>query len=1365
MDTNRINDHLVPVDFDPFSGPELIGMAPAVEPQLEIWLSCMLGGDDASRSYNEAVSLRLQGFFNYDAMRYALRDLIQRHEALRSTFSADGKTICILKDVPLEIHFEDISQQTQDSQGDFLQAYSKKNAETVFDLSKGPLFRFAVIKLATEEHYLIVSAHHIICDGWSLGIMLQDVGKLYSAYAKNEMPQLPGAFQFSQYALEEQAFSKTEGFNDTVQYWVNQYKDSVPVLNIPTDFPRPHSRTYKSQRDDYAINTELVTGIKKIGAKSGCSFVTTLLSAFEVYLYRLTGQKEIVLGLPAAGQSATAHYNLVGHCVNLLPLKTSFDEQMSFVDYLKKRKKQIFDDYDHQRFTFGTLLKELNIVREPSRVPLVPVVFNIDMGLDDGVEFYGLKHQLGYSPREYENFEIFLNASGSEQMLVLEWSYNTQLFKPESIHRMMDEFKTLLQSIVNEPAIRISEIPLKPLDEIYSNLKIWNNTVAEYPRDKVFQDLFYHAANEHTDNSALRFGKQVFSYRNLNEKSNQFAAYLVRQGVLVGDVIALALDRSPEMVITLLAILKSGATYVPVDPQFPAKRVEFMLQDSSAKILITTKNHKGKFHSKSKELLIDDVWPKLPEFPKEDFKANINSGNLAYILYTSGSTGNPKGVKIAHQSLVNFLLSMQKKPGINSRDSFLAITTISFDIAGLELYLPLITGAELVLADAESAKDGRLLVELLEDSKSTIMQATPSTWRMMVEAGWKRKLPIKILCGGEALPKDLADKLLERCSSLWNMYGPTETTIWSAIKQIKIQDQIITIGRPIDNTQIYILDNNLKPIPEGSIGEIYIGGDGVAKGYLNRPELTNEKFVEDPFIGILSGKKIYRTGDLGKFMANGEIQCLGRIDHQVKLHGFRIELEEIEQALNKQKKVQQSVVVAVNEKLIAYVVPDMTILKSAKSTKGQYTSDEEVQLQILKWKKALKDLLPDYMVPKEFVVLEKFPLTPNNKIDRKALPEPIGNAGMESQHYVAPSSDTERLIAEIWERILEIEKISVQDDFFEIGGHSLVAVQAMTQLEQKTGKRLPLASLFEAPTIEKLAKLVDTDVRAFAYDSLVAIKPNGKKTPLYIVHGFGMNVLLFNNVAKNMDPEQPVFALQAKGLNASTIDNSLESMEDIAAYYISEIVHQNPNGPYALAGYSFGGIVAFEMAKQLEAMGKEVKMVAMFDTYADNSNYFNPFLLNITKKFRRQIPKMFFILRSLAKQPWETILYQVGFVKKKFNQVFGKIRKKVEDGPTYNQLLEAKYEYAYTNYKMAPYDGEIDLFKVKTRLYYLDDMIYLGWKDFAKKGVNVYEISGDHKTFLYPPHDKEFAEILQKTLDERLSNQSGKKDKPMLKAV
>lgn len=872
-----------------------------------------------------------------------------------------------------------------------------------------------------------------------------------------------------------------------------------------------------------------------------------------------------------------------------------------------------------------------------------------------------------------------------------------------------------------------------------ANKRNHNDTFAPYPKETGLPHFLNQCAQQNADRIALKFHGLELTYKTLYEESNKLSRILIDNGVKTGDVVALALDRSPEMVISLLAILKSGATYVPLDPEYPKDRIEFMLEDSSAKILLTSKKYHNHFSSTATEVLIEDAWLKFTQYDASEPGVNVRGEDLAYVLYTSGSTGKPKGVQIRHNNLVNFLLSMQKQPGIVAADKLLAVTTISFDIAGLELYLPLITGAQLILTNSETAKDGRLLLDLVKDEQITFMQATPYTWRMMLEAGWDDKLPLKILCGGEALPKDLVNKLTSRSNELWNMYGPTETTIWSTVKLIE-NDESITIGKPINNTQVYILDESLNNLTDGTIGEIFIGGDGVAKGYLNRLELTSERFIDDPFAES-AGIKMYRTGDLGKLKENGDIQCLGRIDHQVKVRGYRIELEEIEHALIKQENIKEAVVIAREDtpgdpRLVSYVV-----LSDA-------TKSEDLKTQILDWQKGLLAVLPEYMVPDDFVLMTAIPITPNGKIDRKALPKPDYNSVARQGEYVAPRTDIEKQVAEVWQELMGIEKISIFDNFFELGGRSLVAVQIMARIEKLTGKRLPLATLFEHSTIEKLSLRLNVDARSITWDSLVPIKPKGSKMPLYIVHGAGLNVLLFNALAMNMDEEQPVYGLQAKGLNG--IDEPLDVMEEIAANYNAEILAQNPDGPYALAGYSLGGTIAYEMARQLIEQGKEVKMLAVFDTYAKQTDIYDPFLKRTFNRIYLFIMKLLYSFVLLAQDPKRTIEYKSQEIRRRIIRAYWRLKGKEEKHEGFfaydNEIDEASAK-AKRNYFQKPINIAVDLFKAKKKTFYMADFKYLGWREFALKGVNVHEIPGEHNTIFAPPNDQEFAVVLQQCLD------------------
>ncbi|MDB5116001.1 MAG: amino acid adenylation domain protein [Mucilaginibacter sp.] len=1324
----------VPVDFDPFAEvKEIEKIIFTNESQREIWLACIFGGDDANLSYNESVSLEINGNLDFNGLKRAVNDLIIRHEALRSTVSPNGETLIIYRDFPVEFELEDISGLNEAEQKEYLKTFIRRELAIPFNLSEGPLFKVFLQKLNNTAYHFTIIKHHVIGDGWSTGIMLEDISKMYNAYSKGEPIYLDRPYQISDYVTAQANFKKTEEYKQTEDFWLDLYKDEVPVLDLPTDFPRPSPRTYKGNRIDYPMPKEFTDKVKAVGAKAGCSLVTTLLAAFEVFLYQQTDQTAIVVGLPSSGQSASGLYDLVGNCVNLLPLKSNINTERTFYDYLKKRKGEVLDAYDHQRLTFGELIKKLYIPRDNSRITLVPVVFNIDMGMDSAVSFDNLQYKLISNPREYENFEIFLNATGSKEGIVLEWSYNTALFTEETIEKFNSDYGTILEKIIADPEISITDLTGKKNDLAFPTAD-----EIDIPSNQTLNTLIADSVKNYAKNIAVSFNDTSLTYKELNEKVNQFSSYLISTGVKPGDIIGLSLERSVEMLISLLAVLKTGAVYLPLDPEYPLERIEFMLEDSSAKLLLTSKKYKNKYKTTSPEIVIDEIWPGLHKYPAKSPENKIKGDDLAYILYTSGSTGKPKGVKITHHNLVNFLLSMQANPGIKDTDRLLAITTISFDIAGLELYLPLISGAEIVLADDESIKDGRILLRIIEDKGITMMQATPSTWQMMLDSGWEKPYPIKILSGGEALPRELAHKLLNLSDELWNMYGPTETTIWSTVKKIMPGDNTITIGFPIYNTQVYIMDEEGKPLPVNEEGELYIGGDGVAEGYLNREELTAEKFVTDTYTEK-AGAKLYRTGDLGKILSNGEIQCLGRIDQQVKIRGHRIELGEIESILSAQDGIKQSVVVAyddpqLNKRLIAYV-----ILNGAKNTNETL------------WKENLNKSLPNYMVPEEFIVMESFPLTPNAKIDRKALPKSKFKANLEKAEKTWPRNENERLVANIWSKALGLQNLGIEDDFFELGGHSLIAIRVMIAIEKETGKRLPLATLFDNSTIEKLAlRLAQEDNPDDPWDAMVPIKASGKNSPLFFIHGAGLNILFFKPIVKHFDAEQPLYGIQAIGLAKKT--EIPPTIEEIAYRYAQEIVQVDPVGPYSLVGYSLGGIFTVEVARHLEKMGKEVKFIGVFDTYVRKRVKTGNKLQKVQKKIFRQFHKIPFFVNSFLKYPKETMQYQLIIIRAKFLNLFSHYNPDagvdVSLFSDYERGIYDAYNKALDNYTLTPFNMKINLFRVEKRLYYLDDLEYLGWNNFALKGVDVHQVSGDHHTLMHSPNDKKIAAIIQKILND-----------------
>lgn len=1056
----------LPVDFDPFAGGELASTVPLTESQREIWASVQMGVA-ANCSYNQCQSLELKGDLSEEILLRALQGLADRHEVLRATCSPDGSTLCIAQEFALDTVITNLSHLDPPTQATQIEYFSQQSVETPFDLEHGPLIWVRLIKLSDQDHVLLLTVHHIICDGWSIALMISDLAELYTAFKQGRIPQLDLPVGFSEYANTLEDAKGTPEAKEDFNYWLEQYADSVPTLDFPTDRPRPALRTFESARVDWQLSPELITQLKKLGAELGGSFMTTLLSGFEIYLARITGQSDITVGVPAAGQAATGEYNLVGHCVNLLPLRSQVNSQQSFQEYFSHRKSTVLDAYEHQQFTFGTLVQALTFDRDPSRIPLVPIIFNIDQGLDsEQLSFADLKVAFHANPRSYENFELFINATELRGAVTLECQYNTNLFDRETIQHRLAEFETILRSIITDPAQPIATLSLLP-DSERQWLAQFNQTETRYS-DQCLPQLFEAQVSQTPHSKAVIFEAASLTYQELNHRANQLAHYLVKQGVGSDCLVGLYLDRSLEMVVALLAILKAGGAYVPLDPANPPQRLALMLEDSKISMLVTQSSLASQLPTHSAQVVcLDREASQIIEESPENVPTVVCPSQLAYVIYTSGSTGQPKGVEITHKSLANLLLSIREKTGFSAQDIWLAITTISFDIAALEIYLPLITGAQVIVAKRETAADGTQLMSLLERSGTTFMQATPATWQMLLTEKWPGNPDLTILCGGEALPPELAQAVLARSQSAWNVYGPTETTIWSLISQLTAEQTIIPIGQPLANTTAYILDANLQPLPQGIPGELCIGGDGLARSYFNRSDLTAEKFISyvDPQEKTSKGvQRLYRTGDWARRLPDGTVQWLGRIDHQVKIRGFRIELGEIESNLRQHPTVTDAVVIVREDSpgerlLVGYFM-------------GQHPPTQETHTWIGEIRTFLKSHLPDFMVPNHFMPLETFPLTANGKIDRKSLPQP-NIAQQLAGDYAAPQTALEEQILNIWSEVFKREKIGIHDNFFDLGGYSLLAIQIVSRLRQALDIEVILPHLFESPTVAELAQRVE----------------------------------------------------------------------------------------------------------------------------------------------------------------------------------------------------------------------------------------------------------------------------------------------------
>ena len=1048
------------VDYDPFTGATLARLAPLTAAQRELWLASHLE-PEASLAYNEAIAITFRGTLVLDALEASLHRLVERHEALRSTFSADGEHMFIAAHGRLPLATHDFSLMAAYECETKLRAAWSRIVTTAFDLEHGPLVRAELFRLGDDHHILTLAAHHIVCDGWSFGVIVRDLAALYAqGTGKGQGPAPAGAF--SNFALDEAAHAGTEAAREDERYWLDRFAGAAPVLDLPTDRSRPRRRSFASRREDRTIDAAELAALRQLGVAHGASLYATLLTGFAVLLQRLTGQDDLVIGIPTAGQAATGEDTLVGHAVNVLPLRTRVDAGDTFAALLGRVRGDLFDAFDHQRYTLGSLLGRLSLGRDPSRLPLVSVLFNLDAKLDDSViSFPGMTFDVEAVPRDYENFELFVNAVQLDDGLRLECQYNADLFEGATVQGWLDAYVTLLRHAARDAQAIAAALPVVS-EAVYRELAALQPAPTPFPELRLAHEFFERQVDRAPTRAAVRHGDRSLSYLALESRANTIANALRARGIGHGSLVGLCLARGTDMLAAVLGTLKSGAGYVPLDPSFPADRLSFMAADAALAALVTDDDSPLPFDfDATRRLALDGAEvAQAPDDRPERNRRAATPDSVAYVIFTSGSTGRPKGVRVPHRAAANFLTAMQRIPGIAPDDRLVAVTTLSFDIAFMELLLPLTSGAEVVIAGRDDVRDGAQLRQLVEACDATVMQATPAGWRLLVEAGWHGRPAFRAISGGEPLPVDLAEALLDRCGEVWNGYGPTETTVYSTYWRVSDPREGIYIGRPIANTTVHILDAHGNHCPLGVPGEIHIGGAGVTLGYLDRAELTAERFLPDPW-SESPDARMYRTGDRGRWLANGLIEHLGRLDFQVKVRGYRIEPGEIECVLADAADVARALVMAREDRpgdvrLVAYIVP-----------REGATLDEDTL------RSRLRARLPDYMVPQHFVVLDALPLLPNGKTDRKALPAPMAHSAVNDAERIAPRNDTERRVAAAMESVLSLPGLDVRDDFFALGGHSLLAAQLTARLNREFEVALSFRTLFDAPSIERLSIAID----------------------------------------------------------------------------------------------------------------------------------------------------------------------------------------------------------------------------------------------------------------------------------------------------
>lgn len=1867
---------LTPVDFDPFTDGELAKAIPVTESQQEIWLACELGADEANCAYNESVTIRLEGALNIPNLNTALFCVVERHEALRATFARHGDEMFVYYEKKPSVNHVDLSGQA--AQPEQLAQLAKVDSSTPFDLQKGPLIRFHVIKLHDTEHLLRITAHHIVCDGWSFGILLEDIGQIYSSLQQTNAYELPPPESIRMYALEEKIYLQSIEYRKTEDYWLQKFADGGPVVELPVDAPRPTIRTYDGNRIDVTLEAELVEKIKTLSKTAGTNLVTTLLATFELFLRSITGQDDFVVGLPASGQAATGHFGVVGHCVNFLPIRSHIDQGKSVVDYLSQRKHELLDDLDYQRITFGSLLKKLQIPRKPGYIPLVSTVFNVDLGMDSRVSFAGLQQRLVSNPRSFENFELYVNVTGSADSTVLEWSYNTNLFNESTIQRWMQHFVDLLTRLADSPGARIStlsrdksiqrsdiptaidggngetalieqavaelsgvnevvvvedgeqllayftakheahedkqsswkekwdmlydmathanddegvkeqnldlvvaeqlgvhdetvkqqaeewmqqsieriralspqhilevgcgagqlifelapfvesyiatdyaetaidnlknrlannpniasknivalvrdaddfsELPSQPTDLVlihsvsqyfpnyqylynvivqavnrlktgcvfigdvqgknslplfhasdqlkrsnpettvglfrqivhnrvrleheltidpgyfyllpafipeitavdvqlrkgtldnettqyhydvwlfvddktqtipatltkpWESLDTLNGMLARHPdevicithipnfrqhqgvslhhflktaadedtlsqfradtnetavhpdclwalgekhgysthvrwsadgtdgfieavfiptsigkavpqtpggtklaglgldtfanlpygstaflpketitgwasnltsqapipmkwvelyklpqdvsdkttrawlskyfpptfplppqegikrhpsawwADQLFQERALNtslsvwlntALQQHADHVALEFGDESMTYLELDQLSSRYANQLSTMGIKSGDRVGISLYRGMDLIALLVGMVRMGVSYVPLDTSFPKQRLADITDQADLKYVVVHQVLLHQYGTQQSVIALEEFISHAQSASDQLQNTRVSENSATYVLHTSGSTGKPKGVTMGQRALTNLLLWQREHSDAGRGTKTLQFAPITFDVSFQEIFATLTTGGILCLIPEEMRYDIPALLRHIDNERINRIflpfvalhalaesgcssQVFPNCINEVITAGEQLKITEQVATFFSKIPQ----------ATLSNQYGPTETHVVTALKldgDPLAWPALPSIGKPIYNTKIHLLDEHQRPVGVGEIGELVVEGVALADGYLGAPQLTAERFANIS----LSNKTVrtYRTGDLAEYDNQGNLIFHGRSDSQVKIRGYRVELGEIETELVKLESIAEAAVVLGNDnagipRLTGYVRMENQ-QKPASDSEIRTTAVTEVQMNA--WKLALARTLPDYMIPHAIVAISHFPLTRSGKIDRKALPSLIASPTESVPKvidFVAPRNETERFLAEMWKETLGLDMVSIHSNFFELGGYSLIAVKVMLAIEKHRGVRLPLSTLFENPTIEKLAKLISGDDEQIKWDSLVPIQTTGTKPPIYLVHGGGLNVLVFQSMAQYLDDDQPVYAMQALGLNGET--TLFDNMEEIAEKYIQEILTVNPDGPYYLAGYSLGGKIVYEMAKQLLEMNKEVGMVGIFDTVGSNNGHEDNWWKYLGQKFARQFRKIPFFVKSFLSYPSETLAYQRLILMEKIKKAVNDKTHNNLESFTYNEDIPISYLNAYDNYRIEPLDIEIDLFRVTKRLYFLDDLKYLGWNAFAKRGVKVHDVPGDHRTFILPPYDKVLAAVLQDCLNKKVRNE------------
>ncbi|MHC4268500.1 MAG: non-ribosomal peptide synthetase [Planctomycetota bacterium] len=1282
------------------------GVAPLSYAQQRLWFLNQLEPD--SPFYNISQVFRIHGTINVESLHKALNAIINRHEILRTSFKLEGEqpVQVISTKLTLDLPTINISESPGKKRETRIQNLISDFTQQPFDLTCGPLILFHLIRIDSQEHIFVVVMHHIISDGWSMGIFNRELEALYNSFCSGE-PYTPQELpiQYADFSQWQRQWFKGNVMENQLDYWRKQFKNVPSLLDLPIDHQRPLIQSFRGSKKSVLLSNELTRALKALSIKKNTTLFMTLLAAFQLLLFRYTGQKIIVTGSPIANRTISEIENLIGFFVNTLVFRADFSDNPTFSELLKQVRQVTLNAFENQDLPFEKLVEELQPERNLSYSPLFQVMFAFQNDSPVSLDLSNLTLTPVKVDYKSSKFDLTLFVSETDQGLRALMEYNTDLFNHDTIMRMLGNFQTLLENITKNPDCSISTIPILTKREQDQILLEWNNTKTEYPHDECIHQLFEMQVEKVPDAVAVVYEDDKLTYRELNERSNQLAHYLRKHGVGPDVLVGICMERSIDMIVGLLGILKAGGAYVPLDTSYPKERLKFMIDDSNLEILLTTNNLLKYIPDNNiKKICLDNEWNIISEYRMENVSNLTNMRNLAYVIYTSGSTGRPKGVCVLHQS-INCLVINTNYIQFKSSDIIAQASNFSFDAATFEIWGALLNGASLVLISNDIIlSPEEFATEIRRQGISVLFLTTALFNQMTREAPNAFRSVRYLLFGGETVDPSCVRMVVEAGppQHLLHVYGPTECTTftsWYQVKNIPKEAVTIPIGRPISNTTIYLLDRNLQPVPVGVVGEIYIGGDGIASEYLNRPDFSAEKFIPDPFINK-AGSSLYRSGDLARYLPDGNIEFLGRKDNQVKIRGFRIELGEIEAVLDKYPGVNQVAVLAREDepgkkRLVTYIVLE----------EGPKTS-----ISVLR--DFLKKKLPEYMIPSVFIKLDSLPLTPNGKVDRKALPIPDQKRPELEKEFVAPHTSVEKELAKIWCEVLRLQQIGIHDNFFESGGHSLLATQVMHRMRNISRENLPLALLFQYPTIAGLAKYLSREnVRPQPvvqdFYTLYPIQTYGTRAPFFWIHS-QMITFLPNYLGQ----DQPLYAIIAQGVDGKRV--RYKTMKEIIAHYLREIRTVQPAGPYFLGGFCWGGKYAFEIAQQLLGQGEEVGLLFVVEP-ALSPVRSRTFMDKLYPRFRRRRWK----LSQLTLSGKIKYVFQAFYAKLRFPRIVSEVYLKT--GRPMSPSLSVQYAldvilHTYGDFVQRTYPKEIVLIQAETGDHPIDS----DWSSLAERGVKVH---------------------------------------------